>query len=60
MSGACSGNFDAVSFDADYAFTQRFDAYLGAMYSGVHNGLANGYDFHTTNLNPTIGVRFRF
>ena len=60
VSGACSGNFDDFSFDADYAFTKRFDAYVGAMYSGVHNGLANGYDFHTTNINPTVGVRFKF
>jgi predicted porin len=60
ISGACSGNFDAFSFDADYAFTKRFDAYIGAMYSGVHNGVANGYDFHTTNINPTIGLRFKF
>jgi predicted porin len=60
VSGACSGNFDSFSFDADYAFTKRFDAYIGAMYSGVHNGLANGYDFHTTNINPTVGLRFKF
>jgi predicted porin len=58
--GACSGNLDDFSFDADYAFTKRFDAYIGVMYSGVKNGLANGYDFNTTNLNPTIGVRFKF
>jgi hypothetical protein len=30
------------------------------MYSGVRNGLANGYLFHTNNLNPTVGVRFKF
>jgi len=60
VAGACSGNFDDLSFDADYAFTKRFDAYVGVMYSGVHNGLANGYDFYTTNLNPTIGMRFKF
>jgi len=30
------------------------------MYSGVSDGLANGYLFNTTNLNPTIGVRYSF
>jgi hypothetical protein len=29
------------------------------MYSGVHNGVASGYIF-TTNINPTIGVRYKF
>jgi predicted porin len=56
----CSGNLKAFSFDADYILTKRFDVYAGAMYSGVHNGLANGYTFQTTNINPTIGVRFKF
>jgi predicted porin len=56
----CSGNLEAFSFDADYILTKRFDVYAGAMYSGVHNGLANGYIFQTTNINPTIGVRFKF
>ncbi len=30
------------------------------MYSGVHDGLANGYPYYTTNINPTIGVRYKF
>ncbi len=55
----CSGSLDAFSIDADYHFTKRFDAYLGAMYSGVHDGVASGY-LNTTNINPTIGVRFKF
>jgi predicted porin len=55
----CSGSFDAFSFDADYRFNQHFDAYLGAMYSGVHDGVASGY-LHTTNINPTVGVRYKF
>jgi predicted porin len=58
-SSACSGNFEAFSFDADYQFTRRFDAYIGVMYSGVMDGVANGY-IKTTNLNPTLGVRFKF
>lgn len=55
----CSGRFEAFSFDADYRFNRHFDAYLGAMYSAVHDGVANGY-FYTTNVNPTVGVRYRF
>jgi len=26
----------------------------------VHDGLANGYLYYTTNINPTIGVRYKF
>src|ERR1700693_1904503 len=55
----CSGSFQAFSLDADYFFNKHFDAYLGAMYSGVHDGVASGY-FYTTNINPTIGVRYKF
>ena len=55
----CSGNFEAFSFDADYYFNKHFDAYLGAMYSGVHDGVASGY-LSTTNINPTVGVRYKF
>jgi predicted porin len=55
----CSGSFEAFSFDADYKFNLHFDAYLGAMYSGVHDGVASGY-LNTTNINPTVGVRYKF
>jgi predicted porin len=55
----CSGSFEAFSFDADYRFNQHFDAYLGAMYSGVHDGAASGYSY-STNINPTVGVRYKF
>jgi hypothetical protein len=30
------------------------------MYSAVYDGVANGYDFNTTNINPTLGIRFKF
>jgi predicted porin len=59
-SNTCSGSLETFSFDADYFFNEHFDAYAGAMYSGVHDGLANGYAFNTTNINPTVGVRYRF
>ncbi len=55
----CSGSLEAFSFDADYRFNVHVDAYLGVMYSGVHDGMASGY-IYTTNLNPTIGVRYKF
>jgi predicted porin len=55
----CSGSFEAYSVDADYFFNPHFDAYLGAMYSGVHDGVASGY-LNTTNINPTVGVRYKF
>jgi predicted porin len=55
----CSGSLEAYSIDADYRFHKRFDAYAGAMYSGVHDGVASGY-LHSTNINPTVGVRFKF
>ena len=59
VSSTCSGSFEAFSFDADYFFNKHFDAYLGAMYSGVHDGVASGY-LNTTNINPTVGVRYKF
>jgi len=55
----CSGRLEAFSFDADYHFNNHFDAYLGAMYSGVHDGAASGY-IYSTNINPTIGARYKF
>lgn len=55
----CSGSLEAFSFDADFRFDKHFDAYLGAMYSGVHDGAASGY-MYSTNINPTIGVRYKF
>jgi predicted porin len=60
ISGACSGHEYAISFSADYRFTKRFDIYAGAMYTGVYGGLANGYIYSTTDLDPTVGFRFRF
>jgi len=55
----CSGTFDAFSFAVDWAFAAKFDAYAGFMYSRENNGLANGF-LHHTNIDPTVGVRFRF
>jgi hypothetical protein len=30
------------------------------MYSGVKDGLAAGYPYHTTDITTTMGVRFKF
>jgi predicted porin len=59
ISGTCSGTLNAFSLAADYRFTKRFDGYAGFMWSGVKNGLAAGY-LNTSNVNPTIGVRYQF
>jgi predicted porin len=60
IDATCSGSLDAISFDADWRLSKRFDAYAGVMYTGVHDGMANGYAFHTTDMNPTVGIRFSF
>jgi predicted porin len=59
INAACSGNLWAYSIAAVYRLTKHFDAYGGAMYSGVKNGLSNGY-INTSNIDPTIGVRYTF
>jgi predicted porin len=55
----CSGTEDVMSLVLDYRLSKRFDVYAGTMYSGVQNGLANGYLF-TTNIATTAGLRFKF
>jgi len=60
ISGTCSGTLDDISFDAIWRLSKRFDTYAGVMYTGVHDGLASGYLFHTTDLTTTAGVRFKF
>lgn len=55
----CAGTLDAISFDTDWKFAKKFDVYAGVMFSEVHNGLASGY-LYKTNIDPTVGLRFRF
>jgi predicted porin len=55
----CSGQLDAISMVADWHFAKRFDAYAGAMYSQVRNGLANGF-LRTNTIDPTVGLRYVF
>jgi predicted porin len=60
VSATCSGELRDFSVDAVYKLSKRFDAFAGVMYSGVADGLANGYIYSKNNLNPTIGARFTF
>ncbi len=60
IAGTCSGTTDAFSLDGVWRLSKRFDAYAGVFYTGVHDGMANGYVFHTTDLTTTTGVRFKF
>ena len=55
----CGGTLDAISGVIDWRFAAKWDAYFGIMYSNVNGGLSNGY-LVRNNLDPTVGVRFRF
>jgi predicted porin len=57
--GSCDGMLNAVSGMVDWRFAKKFDAYAGMMFSEVTGGLANGY-LQRNNLDPTVGIRFRF
>jgi predicted porin len=56
----CSGQLDAYSVRLVWHnFAKRFDAYTGAMFSSVSDGLAAGY-LHRSTIDPMVGVRFQF
>jgi predicted porin len=57
--GNCSGTETVLTLVLDYRLSKRFDAYAGSMYSGVRDGLANGYLFKT-NIATSAGLRFKF
>ena len=59
-SGACSGSQNFISLAADYHFTKRFDTFAGAMWNQVQGGLASGFAFATSTIDPTIGFRYSF
>jgi predicted porin len=58
-SGGCSGQENSASILLDYRLTKRFDIYGGSFWSGVQNGLANGY-LNKDNIATTLGLRFKF
>ncbi len=55
----CKGTEGAASIVFDYRMSKRFDVYAGSMWSGVQDGLANGY-LNKDNIATTVGVRFKF
>jgi predicted porin len=59
LNSYCAGDLNAVSGLIDYRPFKRLDIYAGAMFSQVSGGLASGY-IHTTNVDPTIGLRLTF
>ena len=58
-SGKCSGGRYSYSFLADWKPAPRVDVYAGVMVSNVYGGVASGFQY-SENIDPTIGVRFRF
>jgi predicted porin len=55
----CAGTFDAISAVIDWRFAEKWDVYVGAMFSQVNGGLAFGF-LQRNNFDPTVGLRFRF
>jgi len=57
---SCSGSENTAAIVADYRLSKRFDVYIGSIWSQVEGGLANGFDFTTSTVTSTMGVRFKF
>jgi predicted porin len=55
----CSGTEGVASLVLDYRLSKRFDVYGGTMWSGVKDGLANGF-INKDNVATTAGLRFKF
>ena len=55
----CAGTFYAISAAAIWKFAPKWDLYAGFMFSQVNSGLANNF-FQRNNIDPTVGLRFRF
>lgn len=55
----CSGSEGVASVVFDYRLSKRFDVYAGSMWSGVKDGLANGF-LNKDNVATTAGLRFKF
>jgi predicted porin len=56
-STSCSGALNGLSLSADWRFTKRFDAYGGALWTSVRDGLSSGY-LNTSNIATTVGIRY--
>lgn len=57
--GNCHGSAQFVSGMIDWRFAPKWDAYIGMEYSDFANGYAFQF-LHKTNVDPTVGLRFRF
>jgi predicted porin len=55
----CAGNRWSYSFMAEYRPVSRISLYAGVMLSKVSGGQSSGF-MHTQNVDPTVGIRFRF
>jgi predicted porin len=55
----CAGDRWSYSFMVDYRPVNRISLYGGMMVSNVSGGIASGF-LHTQNVDPTVGIRFRF
>jgi predicted porin len=55
----CHGDFNQVSFVADYEFTKHFDVYTGVSWTETNGGL-NSTALQTEQLSVMSGVRPRF
>jgi predicted porin len=55
----CEGDLQAVSAMIDFRPVKRLDVYAGVMYSIASGGIASGY-IHSTNIDPTVGLRLSF
>jgi hypothetical protein len=42
-----------------FTFAKRFDGYFGTFYTGVQDGLANGF-LNKSTVTTTTGIRFKF
>lgn len=58
-SSGCSGAETGIGLIGAYALSQRFETYLGSVWTHVADGLASGYLYDAT-VTSTVGVRFKF
>jgi hypothetical protein len=59
IDSSCAGSMNAASVLVDWKFAPKWDTYIGAFYSEMNGGLANGF-LARNNLATTAGIRFRF
>jgi len=55
----CAGDRWSYSVMVEYRPVSRLSLYAGMMYSTVSGGVSNGF-LHTSNVDPTVGIRVRF